>query len=76
MPTYDYICGCGARFERYCSISERLSQTCPDCGALGDRLISCPEFTMNKMTHGMGLRFGQEEKYPNYRHWNSNEGGM
>lgn len=33
MPTYDYACGgCGHRFERFESISESGTKTCPKCG--------------------------------------------
>ena len=30
-----------------------------------------PSVCMAELTHGMGLRFGQEEVYPEIRHWDS-----
>lgn len=32
-----------------------------------------PSLSMHKTTHSMGLRFGQEEKYPEIKHHTSNE---
>lgn len=32
-----------------------------------------PSFSMHNTTHSMGLKFGQEEKYPDIKHHTSNE---
>lgn len=48
MPTYEYVCqSCKAQFERRLSMSQYDSpQTC-DCGALGTREISVPNFILS-----------------------------
>ncbi|WP_122818854.1 FmdB family zinc ribbon protein [Nocardioides pantholopis] len=38
MPTYDYRCPDGHRFERLVPITDRDAQRCPACGAGGTRL--------------------------------------
>jgi putative FmdB family regulatory protein len=39
MPIYEYVCrGCGERFERMRSMSERLSA--PECGSCGGKQTS------------------------------------
>ena len=40
MPTYDYQCREGHRFELFQRISEEPVATCPECGALAERMIS------------------------------------
>jgi putative FmdB family regulatory protein len=40
MPTYEYICeSCGARLERFQSITAPPVEHCPACGGLLRRLI-------------------------------------
>lgn len=40
MPTYDYECRKGHRFELFQKMSDEPVAKCPDCGAEAQRLIS------------------------------------
>jgi putative FmdB family regulatory protein len=40
MPTYEYRCAAGHEFERLQRMSEPPLQTCPECGAPAERLLS------------------------------------
>ncbi len=40
MPTYDYLCPNGHRYEVFQKISDDPVAPCPECGAMGDRQIS------------------------------------
>lgn len=40
MPTYDYECENGHRFERFEKMSDDPTAECPDCGAAAHRKIS------------------------------------
>lgn len=40
MPTYEYRCPEGHRFEVFQKMSDDPVATCPECGAAGERLIS------------------------------------
>lgn len=41
MPTYEYRCPNGHRFERIAKMSESLAElACPECGAMASRQIS------------------------------------
>ncbi|HSJ23976.1 MAG TPA: FmdB family zinc ribbon protein, partial [Longimicrobiales bacterium] len=40
MPTYEYICTAGHRFERFQRMSEAPVETCPECDAPAERLLS------------------------------------
>jgi len=41
MPLYEYECrNCGKRFEKFCSIKNRHSATCPDCGTHAQMVVS------------------------------------
>jgi putative FmdB family regulatory protein len=41
MPTYEYACPCGHRFEKVESIKSKPSKQCPSCGKKkARRLIS------------------------------------
>lgn len=32
MPTYEYACPCGHRFEKFEKISAKPTKSCPECG--------------------------------------------
>jgi putative FmdB family regulatory protein len=40
MPTYEYTCSAGHRFEQFQRMSEPPVEKCPDCGAAAERLLS------------------------------------
>jgi putative FmdB family regulatory protein len=40
MPTYEYRCKNGHAFERFQSMKEAPIDTCPECGAPAERLLS------------------------------------
>lgn len=40
MPTYEYRCEKGHTFERFQSMTEDPIDTCPECGAPAERLLS------------------------------------
>lgn len=40
MPTYEYMCSAGHRFERFQRMSEAPLDKCPECGAPAERLLS------------------------------------
>ncbi len=40
MPTYEYRCTDGHRFERFQRMSEPPLEVCPECGAAAERLVS------------------------------------
>jgi putative FmdB family regulatory protein len=40
MPTYEYRCANGHRFERFQRMSEPPVDVCPECGASAERLLS------------------------------------
>jgi putative FmdB family regulatory protein len=41
MPTYGYRCpSCGHEYEKFQKITDRSRKRCPNCGGLGERLIS------------------------------------
>ncbi len=40
MPTYEYQCAKGHRFEAFQRISDRPKSKCPECGAAAKRVIS------------------------------------
>lgn len=40
MPTYEYRCANGHRFELFQRMSEAPVDTCPECGAAAERLLS------------------------------------
>ena len=40
MPTYEYQCPSGHRFELFQKMSEEPRATCPECGAESERVIS------------------------------------
>ena len=40
MPTYEYRCANGHRFERFQRMSEPPVDVCPECGAPAERLLS------------------------------------
>lgn len=40
MPTYEYRCTNGHDFERFQRMSEPPVDTCPECGAPAERLLS------------------------------------
>lgn len=40
MPTYDYECPEGHRFERFLKMSDDPKASCPECGKPAQRLIS------------------------------------
>lgn len=39
---FDYTCGCGTTFEELVERDSRDSVTCPSCGSLAKRQLSCP----------------------------------
>lgn len=53
MPTYEYRCSEGHRFEAFQKISDEPVDTCPECGAEARRLMSA----------GAGLLFKGEGFY-------------
>jgi putative FmdB family regulatory protein len=40
MPTYEYRCANGHKFERIQKMNDPPVDTCPDCGASAERLLS------------------------------------
>jgi putative FmdB family regulatory protein len=40
MPTYEYVCSAGHRFERFQRMSEAPVDKCPECSAPAERLLS------------------------------------
>jgi len=40
MPTYEYRCPDGHRFEKFQKMSDKPRIKCPECGKLAERLIS------------------------------------
>ena len=40
MPTYEYRCSKGHHFELFQRISEEPVKSCPECGAVAERVIS------------------------------------
>jgi len=41
MPTYGYRCpACGHEYDKLQKISDRTRAECPECGTLGERIIS------------------------------------
>ena len=40
MPTYEYRCANGHRFEQFQRMSEPPVDVCPECGAAAERLLS------------------------------------
>jgi putative FmdB family regulatory protein len=40
MPTYEYLCSAGHRFEQVQRMSEPPVETCPTCGAPAQRQLS------------------------------------
>ncbi len=40
MPTYEYRCPNGHKFERFQRMSEKPKADCPECGASAERLLS------------------------------------
>ena len=40
MPTYDYRCPEGHRFELFQKMSDDPHQPCPECGEMAERLMS------------------------------------
>lgn len=40
MPTYEYSCTAGHRFERFQSMNDAPVDTCPECGAPAERQLS------------------------------------
>ena len=40
MPTYEYQCAKGHRFEAFQRISDKPKSKCPECGAAAKRVIS------------------------------------
>lgn len=40
MPTYEYLCPSGHRFEVFQRISDKPEAACPECGRPGQRQIS------------------------------------
>lgn len=61
MPMFDYRClRCGEDFEALKSIEDRLSATCPDCGAEAKFRISAPRIALD----------GTDPSFPDaYRNW-------
>jgi putative FmdB family regulatory protein len=40
MPTYEYRCPSGHKFERFQRMSEKPKADCPECGESAERLLS------------------------------------
>ena len=40
MPTYEYRCPKGHRFEKFQKMSDEPVATCPECGEKGERIVS------------------------------------
>lgn len=40
MPTYEYMCSAGHRFEQFQRMSEKPVDKCPECDAPAERLLS------------------------------------
>jgi len=40
MPTYEYICSAGHRFEQFQRMSEQPVDKCPECGEPAERQLS------------------------------------
>ena len=40
MPTYEYRCPSGHKFERFQRMSEKPNADCPECGESAERLLS------------------------------------
>jgi len=40
MPTYEYRCANGHAFERFQRMTDPAVDTCPDCGAAAERVLS------------------------------------
>jgi putative FmdB family regulatory protein len=40
MPTYEYRCAAGHEFEQFQRMTEPPLETCPQCGAAAERLLS------------------------------------
>ncbi|MEO8294293.1 MAG: zinc ribbon domain-containing protein [Gemmatimonadota bacterium] len=40
MPTYEYRCPDGHRFEKFQKMSDKPRTKCPECGKLAERMIS------------------------------------
>jgi putative FmdB family regulatory protein len=40
MPTYEYMCSAGHRFERVQRMSDAPLSECPECGAVAERQLS------------------------------------
>lgn len=78
MPTYDFVCkGCENHFTRILKIDNRDEPTkCPDCGELGQRVPSLPQFILvGDGWTGKNLRIKQQMEEKN-RKLESRQGEM
>ncbi|MGI6308660.1 MAG: FmdB family zinc ribbon protein [Dethiobacteria bacterium] len=40
MPIYEFLCGCGHRFEKLCKMNDKPFSQCPACGGESRRVMS------------------------------------
>ena len=67
MPTYDYVCRCGNRFEEVVPVVERDHVLCPRCSDLAVRQFSAPTVTVQPSfkegwDYGLGKRVESREQ--------------
>lgn len=57
MPMYDYRCPeCKGNFEAFASMrTVKQQEICPNCGALADKQISCPNLITDTNFCGTGV---------------------
>jgi len=64
MPTYEYRCPKGHRFERFQKISDPPEASCPTCGRPGERLISAGAGLLFKGSGFYITDYGKDGKGP------------
>ncbi len=64
MPTYQYQCSSGHRFDRMQKMSDKPVRTCPECGAKSERIISGGSGLIFKGTGFYITDYGKDGKGP------------
>ncbi len=64
MPTYQYQCTSGHRFDRMQKMSDKPLRKCPECGAKAERIISGGSGLIFKGTGFYITDYGKDGKGP------------
>jgi putative FmdB family regulatory protein len=68
MPTYEYRCENGHRFEEFQSIVAAPIEICPQCGAKAERLISAGSGVIFKGSGFYATDYGRKTAGSSYAH--------